>query len=134
LSVTCNRSAVFSGYSVSSTNKTDRHDVTEILLIVALNTTNLAYKHFTLTRPIHVPMDIRIMAVDMYNNVMMVNWFSIQIYYQQYLSYIVAVSFIGWGNGIPGENHRPVASHWQALSHNVASSTLRHERDLNSQL
>ena len=21
--------------------------------------------------------------------------------------------------GIPGENHRPVASHWQTLSHNV---------------
>jgi hypothetical protein len=28
------------------------------------------------------------------------------------------------GNGVPGENHRPVASHWQTLSHNVVSSTL----------
>jgi hypothetical protein len=28
--------------------------------------------------------------------------------YQQYFSYIVAVSFIG---GVPEENHRPVASH-----------------------
>jgi hypothetical protein len=46
-----------------------------ILLIVALNTTNLAYKHFTLTRPIHVPMDICIVAWDMYTNVMMFNWF-----------------------------------------------------------
>ena len=25
------------------------------------------------------------------------------------------------------ENHRPVASHWQTLSHNVASSGPRHE-------
>jgi hypothetical protein len=25
--------------------------------------------------------------------------------------YIVAVSFIGGGNGVPGENHRPVDSH-----------------------
>jgi len=25
--------------------------------------------------------------------------------------------------GIPGENHRPAASHWQTLSHNVVSST-----------
>ena len=25
--------------------------------------------------------------------------------------------------GIPGENHWPVASHWQTLSHNVVSST-----------
>ena len=32
-----------------------------------------------------------------------------------------------------GENHRPVASHWQTLSHNVASSTPRHERSPNSQ-
>ena len=25
--------------------------------------------------------------------------------------------------GIPGENHRPTASHWQTLSHNFASGT-----------
>jgi hypothetical protein len=31
---------VFSGYSVSSTNKTDHHDITEILLKVALSTIN----------------------------------------------------------------------------------------------
>ena len=36
--------------------------------------------------------------------------------------------------GGPGENHRPVASHRQTLSHNVASSTPRHERGSNSQL
>ena len=33
-----------------------------------------------------------------------------------------------------GENHRPVASHWQPLSHNVVLSTPRHERESNSQL
>jgi len=27
--------------------------------------------------------------------------------------------------GVPGENHRPVASNWQALSHNIAPSTHR---------
>ena len=27
--------------------------------------------------------------------------------------------------GVPGENHRPVASRWQTFSHNVESSTLR---------
>jgi len=36
--------------------------------------------------------------------------------------------------GGPGENHRHVASHWQAFSHNVVSSTPSHERDSNSQL
>ena len=33
---------------------------------------------------------------------------------------------------VPGETHRPVASHWQTLSHNVVSSTPRHERASNS--
>jgi hypothetical protein len=28
---------------------------------------------------------------------------------------------------------RPVASHWQTLTHNVVSSTQCHERDFNSQ-
>jgi len=28
------------------------------------------------------------------------------------------------------ENHRPVASHWQALSDNVVSNTPRHERGI----
>jgi len=35
---------------------------------------------------------------------------------------------------VPGESHRPVASHWQNWSYNVVSSTPRHERDSNSQL
>jgi hypothetical protein len=33
-----------------------------------------------------------------------------------------------------GENHRPTASHWQTLSHNVVLSKPHHEKDLNSQL
>jgi len=33
---------------------------------------------------------------------------------------------------VPGENHQPVTSQWQTLSHNV-SSTRRHEWDSNSQ-
>jgi hypothetical protein len=37
---------------------------------------------------------------------------------QWYFSYIKAVSFIGGGNGVSWENHRPAASHWQTLSHN----------------
>ena len=34
--------------------------------------------------------------------------------------------------GVPGQNHRPVASHWQTLSHIVVSSTPHYERVLNS--
>jgi hypothetical protein len=29
---------------------------------------------------------------------------------------------------VTGENHQPVASHWQTLSHNVVSSTPLHKR------
>jgi len=36
--------------------------------------------------------------------------------------------------GVPGENHRPVASHWQTLWHDVSSSTPHHDRDSNLQL
>jgi hypothetical protein len=36
--------------------------------------------------------------------------------------------------GVPREIHRPVASHRQTLSHNVLSSTPRHEWGSNSQL
>jgi len=34
--------------------------------------------------------------------------------------------------GVSRENHRPVASHWQALSHDVVSTITRHERGSNS--
>jgi hypothetical protein len=30
--------------------------------------------------------------------------------------------------GVPGENHRPSASHWQTLSHNVVSIKIRLSR------
>ena len=56
-----------------------------------------------------------------------------QTNFQKYFSYIVSISFLCEGNQ-NRENHRPVARHYQILSHNVASSTPRHEQGLNSQL
>ena len=51
------------------------------------------------------------------------------------------ISFASWRSvllleeiEVPGENHRPVASHCQTLLHNVVSSTPRHEPGSNSQL
>jgi hypothetical protein len=41
--MTYDRSVVFSGILVSSANKTDRHDITEILLKVTLNTITLTF-------------------------------------------------------------------------------------------
>jgi len=53
--------------------------------------------------------------------------------FAQYLIYIVAVSFIGEGNRNTRRRSPSVASHWQTLSHNVVSSTPRHERGSSSQ-
>jgi len=51
------------------------------------------------------------------------------------------IAFISWRfyilveeTGVLGENQWPVASHWENLSYDVASSTLRHELDSNTQL
>jgi hypothetical protein len=41
--------------------------------------------------------------------------YKVESHFQQYFSYIVAVSFIG------GENNRHVPSHWQTLPHNVVN-------------
>ena len=48
------------------------------------------------------------------------------------------ISVILWRSGllvqetrVPRENHRPVASHWQTLSHNIVSSTTRNEKGSN---
>ena len=49
--MTCDRSVVFSGSLVSSSNKTDRHDTTEILLKVALNTIK---QTFTFVSNVHI--------------------------------------------------------------------------------
>ena len=45
------------------------------------------------------------------------------------------ISVISWRSVLlveetaaPGENHWPAASHWQSWSHNIVSSTSRHER------
>jgi hypothetical protein len=48
------------------------------------------------------------------------------------------ISVISWWSVLlveeSGENHWPVVSHWQILSHNVVCSTPCHEQGLNSQL
>jgi len=45
-----------------------------------------------------------------FNNISVISWWSVLLVEE---------------TGVPGENHRPVASQWQALSHNVVSSTPR---------
>jgi len=56
---------------------------------------------------------------SIFNNILVILWQSVLLVEE---------------TGKPGENHRPVASHWQTWSHNVVSSTPRHEWNSNSQL
>ena len=46
------------------------------------------------------------------NNILVISWRSVLLVEE---------------TGVPGENHRPVASHLQTLSHNIVSNTPRHE-------
>ena len=54
-----------------------------------------------------------------FNNISVILWWSVLLVEE---------------TGVTGENHRPVASHRQTLSHNVVSSTPHHEQGSNSQL
>ena len=54
-----------------------------------------------------------------FNNISVVSWLSV---------------LLGEETRVPVENHQPIASHWQILSHNVVSSTLCHEQGSNSQI
>ena len=82
------------GLPVSSTNKTDRYDINEMHVLLKVALNCLF---------------VCCLMVFNFNTI------------QQYFSYLVAISFIGGG---PGQNHRPVASHWQILSHSVVHLAL----------
>jgi len=60
---------------------------------------------------------------------LMVVVYGVERHIQQYFSNIVAVSLLVEETGVPRENHRPIVSHWQTLSHNIVSP----EWDSNSQ-
>ena len=62
---------------------------------------------------------VRVMVFNTtFNNISVISWRSVLLVEE---------------TGVPGENHRPAASHGQTLSHNIVSSTPRHERDSNWQ-
>ena len=62
---------------------------------------------------------VRVMVFNTtFNNISVISWRSVLLVEE---------------TGVPGENHRPAASHGQTLSHNIVSTTPRHERDSNWQ-
>ena len=62
---------------------------------------------------------VRVMVFNTtFNNISVISWRSVLLVEE---------------TGVPGENHRPAANHGQTLSHNIVSTTPRHERDSNWQ-
>jgi hypothetical protein len=62
-------------------------------------------------------------------------WFLGLVWFMVFNATFNNISVISWQSflfeeetGVPEENHRPAASHWQTLSHNPVSSTPHHER------
>jgi hypothetical protein len=56
------------GTSVSSTNKTDRHDITVILNTLALNTKNSHYTEWSVLTPHHYTLSINLNTAQEYKN------------------------------------------------------------------
>jgi hypothetical protein len=84
-----NESERFSpGFPVSSTNKTDRHDITEILLNVALNTINQLIKSFFYSHPYSFL--LLVSTVPLSHNISVISWRSVLLVEE---------------TGKPGENH-----------------------------
>ena len=69
--LTCDRSVVYSGTPVSSTNKTDRHSIIGIWLKVSLNTITLPYPLLFLQNWIQCAFNLNnwfLLSIDIYDN------------------------------------------------------------------
>ena len=136
------------GTPVSSTNKTNRRDITEILLKVTLSTITSNWQNdlFRIFTTILFPLYNFLIVLFSFMMWIDASLIHISLYSGHYGVMVfnatfINISAISWPSilsveetEVPGEKHRPVASHWQTLSHYVVSSTPRHERGSNSQL
>jgi hypothetical protein len=123
------------GSRVSCTNKTDRHDITEILLKVALNTIKQTNKQntsqsffFTVSQfyrdlvPEHLNSSPVFSVVRVARSLVFCEVFCLFVCLMVFNATFNNISVISWRSVLlvqetwePGENHRPVASHWQTL-------------------
>ena len=83
-------------------------------------TMNIKVQEIKYTMNIKVQEKVRVMVLNAtFNNILSILWHS---------------DLLVEETGVPRENYRHVTSHLQTLSHNVVSSTPRHEWGSNSQL
>jgi hypothetical protein len=84
-------------------------------MVVGFTTTYAisSYHHWCCVHPYKISLFACLLMLDVtFKNISAISWRSV-LFVEE--------------TGVPGENNRPVISHWQTLSHNV-SSTPRHER------
>jgi len=83
---------------------------------------HLQKKPLTYHQVIDKPFHLKLHQVHVNRNQILRLWCltPLPTIFQLYLGIVFLVEEIG----VPGENHRLAASHWQTLSHNVASSTI----------
>jgi hypothetical protein len=105
-----------------------------ILTFASLNVSDLNFSALLIPssqkRGCEMPFRIRSFHVELRN--------ALSILFMMFNATFNNMSVISWrsvllvgGNRVPGENHRPVASHWQIFFKSISP---RHERDSNSQL
>ena len=131
------------GTPVSSTNKTDCHDITEILLEVGLNTIthiqgpiksivfSLRFNGFFRNQTLNKVWAIYFYQTKMTCQIQMIciEWV---IDHDGLWSLTPLSTIFQLYRGVPGENHRPDASHWQTLSQCCIKYS-SFEQDSNSQ-
>ena len=98
------------------------HDINDTILFYATDTTFflvsfdiLVSRHFHNIAWLYMISMVwaRVMVFNAtFNNISAISWRSVLLEEE---------------TGVPGENHRPVASHWQTLSHNVCIEYTWHE-------
>ena len=95
--------------------KSTKSDMSRVSVIHFQRGARCKLKVFLSENNIYIYM-VKVMVFNTtYHNISVILWWSVLLVEE---------------TGVPGENHWPVVSHWQTLSHNVVSSTPRHERNM----
>jgi len=102
------RTCIFDWFGTSRILCTTEEILDPILILCCYLVGNMVVK-VSGTAVLHLTVNV---FNNTFNNISVISWRSVLLVEE---------------TGVSGENHRPDTSHWQTLSHNVASSTTRHD-------